>query len=296
MPIRGPRNRQEMPGRSAQQCCVAGLPVRATPPIHPSKHATFLHYTPSVQTESVPAFLTCSQMLRLLPRSHSGRIGHADRDEGRLPPSQADGHALAMTASFRGRALEARVSGCEESCTRCWAALRRPAHPDDDPAGAAADGDGGGGGGVCAGESPLSRLVTDALRFEMQAAARLPHLRVRAAFRPRSLARPRPTRRPASPACRLSPRRPKSRSRAGPVRVGRWVGGKAGRRAILHPRRHCESSPPAFRRRRILTGSPGHAAARPPRPAPYPAPLPASRRPSPADLQPPPLLLRSSSR
>jgi hypothetical protein len=72
----------------------------------------------------------------------------------------------AITALTASRALEARVSGCEESCSRCWAALRRPAHPDDDAPGAAA-------GGVCVEESPLSRLMTDALRFEMQVAAPL---------------------------------------------------------------------------------------------------------------------------
>ena len=62
------------------------------------------------------------------------------------------------------------MSGCEESCSRSWAALRRPAHPDDDAAQAPAGGDGA-ATAVCAGESPLSRLVLDALRFEMQVAA-----------------------------------------------------------------------------------------------------------------------------
>ena len=69
----------------------------------------------------------------------------------------------------RPRSLESRLSGCEESCRRCWAALPQPAAARPDAgAGVAESRDGAG----LAGESPLSRLVIDALRFEIQARRR----------------------------------------------------------------------------------------------------------------------------
>ena len=56
-----------------------------------------------------------------------------------------------------------------ESCRRCWAALPQPAAGRPDAGSSVADaGDGSG----LAGESPLSRLVIDALRFEIQARRR----------------------------------------------------------------------------------------------------------------------------
>ena len=51
--------------------------------------------------------------------------------------------------TLRSRSLEARILSCEQSCDRCCPAILTA-------------------GGGCGGESPLSRMVLAALRFELQ--------------------------------------------------------------------------------------------------------------------------------